>query len=447
MPPSRFLVVGSGYVAGPALEYLVSRGHQVTLAGADLVQMRALVARLELDTCELLELDVTKEENCTLHTHVARHDAVISLVPASMHMPLACACLAERRHLVTASYVSDDMRALDAEAREADVALLNECGLDPGLDHASAVLAIARLHETGHVVTSFASMCGALPAPEVALKNPLRYKFGWSVRGALKACLNEARWLEQGHEKTSAQLFGHALKFRAFVEPCFTLEAYPNRDAMPYIELYGLGGASARDHLTSFERFTLRYIGFSDLMHVLIMLGLLDDNAEITALTWRDYVYARLGGGVADDVRATFNRRFSAPLWDALSELGLLSDVPLKSSEDVHSPLDALCAHLGRTLAYESHERDAIYMQHEIEYKSVASLSSRVVISLVMQGSERHSAIALTVGRPAAVAAELLAQGHIKSRGVLVPSDPHIARKLIEALKLAGITFVESHNT
>lgn len=266
VPAKRILLLGSGFVSGPVVEYLLRRvSNQVTVASMIKAEAEALApghARVHV-----VQLDVFKDTD-KLRSMVGAHDIVISLVPAPCHPGIARMAIDAGKHMVTASYVSPDMRALHDDASRAGVTILNEAGLDPGIDHMSAMKLIDDARAAGGVITRFSSVCGGLPAPEAA-NNPLGYKFSWSPRGALVAMRNTAKYMHDGHviDVPGDALLATAQPFR--VNPAFCLECLPNRDSLPYAEKYGIAGPQLRGMF----RGTLRYAGFAASMHTLAALG------------------------------------------------------------------------------------------------------------------------------------------------------------------------------
>jgi saccharopine dehydrogenase-like NADP-dependent oxidoreductase len=217
------------------------------------------------------------QETERLDKLISTHDLVVSLVPAPCHPPIARMCIAHGKHMVTASYVAEDMKALHEAASKAHITILNEAGLDPGMDHMSAMKLIDDARAAGGIITKFSSVCGGLPAPE-ASNNPLGYKFSWSPRGALIATRNNARYLSDGKtvEVPGEALLTSAVPFR--VNPAFALECIPNRDSIPYASKYGIDGPQ----LKTMFRGTLRYRGFCGSMHALTALGFFDVDEKQT---------------------------------------------------------------------------------------------------------------------------------------------------------------------
>lgn len=277
----KVLLLGSGLVAGPAVKTLTERADiDLTIASNDLAAAQSLAAPSGSTAVHLSASDTS-----ALSALISSHEVVLSLLPAPLHVGIASLCITHGSSLVTASYVSPSMSALHSQAKEAGVVLLNELGLDPGIDHASAMRLIAEARASGNAIKSFVSFCGGLPAPEVS-NGPLGYKFSWSPRGVLTAALNDARYRINSNEVT---IPGEDLLRRSFRElpiiKGFALEGVANRDSLPYLNEYGLD----KDGLETILRGTLRYKGFADTVDVFKRIGLLGlDTLEEPLDRWED---------------------------------------------------------------------------------------------------------------------------------------------------------------
>lgn len=232
MPLSRgrkALLLGSGFVATPTVEVLSKAGVQVTVACRTLEKAQKLAGGFP--GTNAISLDVNDTD--ALEREVGQHDVAISLIPYTYHAAVIKAAIKTKKHVVTTSYVSPAMEALDAEAKEAGITVFNEIGLDPGLDHLYAIKTIDEVHKAGGKITSFLSYCGGLPAPECS-DNPLGYKFSWSSRGVLLALKNPAKWYQDGKvtEVTSEGLMATAKPIHTGYQG-YSLVGYPNRDSTP----------------------------------------------------------------------------------------------------------------------------------------------------------------------------------------------------------------------
>lgn len=440
----RVLALGAGLVAKPLVAELVRRPDvELTLAALDVERARALVETVAqadpgaTGRARAEPLDAGDAD--ALSRAVAGADAVVSLLPADLHPTVARACLEHRVPLVTTSYAGDAMRALDAEARARGVLLLNECGLDPGIDHMMAVAVIRRVEREGGRIVSFVSWAGGLPAPDSA-DNPLRYKLSWSPRGVLLAARSPVRFLRDGRvvEHPSPYLPGGPEGVE--IGGVGTLEGYPNRDSLPYRALYGL--EDVRDLL----RGTLRYPGWSETMSALLRLGLLETGAQDSlGPSYCDLLDARLPPGSGPMPRRI--ARFlelpdDHPVLDRLAWLGLFSQQPLP--DDVATPLDALAHLFADKLRYEEGEEDLVVLEHRFEAEGADGGRRRITSRLVATGEAGDdSAMARTVGLPAALACGLVLDGETALTGVRIPVAEELARPILAALAERGVQVVE----
>jgi saccharopine dehydrogenase (NADP+, L-glutamate forming)/spermidine synthase len=438
----KVLVLGAGMVSAPLVRYMLERPDlEVTVA--DVEAERAAAAVAGSPRGKGLAVDV--RDRAAVERLVDECDLVVSLLPPDLHVAVARHALEAKRHFVTTSYISDEMRSLDGAVREAGLTFLNEVGLDPGIDHMSALRIIHGIEGRGGTVTSFRSYCGALPAPE-ADTNPWGYKFSWSPRGVILAGRNSARYLEDGEERTlpGERLF--ARHWLVDVKGFGEFEAYYNRDAIPYIEVYGLTGV--RDMF----RATLRYPGWSYTMQRLADLGYFDiDDLSPCPATYAGLAAALAqvpaGDGLADRVAASLAVDSVSDTMKRMRWLGLFADEPIPWDDlPTRSPLDALASRMLPMMPLEQGDRDLCIMQHEITGEYASGTRESITSTLVAFG-EPHgdSAIARTVGLPAAIAATMVLDGRIADRGVLVPVLPSIYAPILDELATsAGVVFKES---
>lgn len=439
----KILVLGAGLVSRPTIEYLAQfTEYSITIAAPGFEGLRLDPER---ENVHLLQASIREGDLGKVEAAIADSHLIISLLPATMHPMILESVLRHRRHLVTASYVSPTMESYDEKVRAAGLTWLNEVGLDPGLDHMSALRLIHSEQQKGYHISSFISWCGGLPAPEAA-DNPLGYKFSWSPRGALLATQNAARFLQDGQlvEIPGDHLLQSARPVR--LHPAFAFEGLPNRDSTRYIKLYGLEG------IQTMFRGTLRFAGFCEFMEGLRRLDWLDplkacnphqnwamamketvgvDHHQMGDVDWMTAVSVRLPDWSKDRV---------ARLVHGLSALGLLS-----TSEpfDVRSSrLDALCTLLERKLCFGLGERDMCFMHHQLIISNAAR-KEILTSTLCLYGNSKNSAMSLTVGLPVAVAARLILEGVIVERGIIVPTSQPIYEPILAELERMGIDFVE----
>jgi saccharopine dehydrogenase-like NADP-dependent oxidoreductase len=331
------------------------------------------------------------------------------------------------------------MKKLHAPAQDADILFLNEIGLDPGIDHMSAMKLIHQLQDTGDTIDSFTSYCGVLPAPE-SNTNPLGYKFSWSPRGVLLASRNSARYLWNGREVTipGEHLFqGYTYRF---IPGFGYLEGYPNRDSVRYRDLYNLSG------IQTLQRGTLRYMGWCELMKKVGEMGLLSLK-EIPIdqeMTFRHYISNLTGlpeKTVESYLAEYLHLDSSAAVMRKLEWLGLFSNTPVPCT--AVTPLDVLMERMIEKLQYGPGERDMAVLHHEFISKSTKC--KHCVTSTFIGYGKPHgdSAVARTVALPAAIGTRLLLQEKISLRGVRIPIYPEIYTPVLQELESHGIMFKE----
>jgi len=436
----KVLVLGAGLVAGPLVRYLLEVDEfHVTVASRTVSKAETLVGGASNGTA--LALNVKDEAE--LEGLISEHDLSISLLPYVYHPVVAGFCVKHRKQMVTTSYVKPEMQALDAAAKEAGVILLNEIGVDPGIDHMSAMQVIHRIAEDGGTLVSFTSNTGGLPAPD-ANDNPMGYKFSWAPRGVVMAGKNPAKYMKDGQvvDVPGPELFAH--HWPCEIVGFGTLEVYPNRDSMPYIESYGI------PTVKSMFRGTLRYPGWCETLKTIVDLDLLDETVldDIVGLTYGQWFARKLGSDGANLKQDLADRLGIAvdakPIAD-LEWLGLLSDDPIPVADT--TDLDVVASRMLLKMPYEPGERDMLVMQHEFvaEY---ADRTERTFSTMVDYGIPNgDSSMSRLVGLPAAIAARMILQGEIDLTGVHVPMIPEIYEPVLAELATMGVAFTETTET
>jgi saccharopine dehydrogenase (NADP+, L-glutamate forming) len=433
----KVLVLGAGLVAGPLVKYLLDQP-DISVVVGDVEAGRAarLIGGHPRGSAEVLDIS----DRDVLAAAIGRTDLVVSMVPYTFHPVVAELAIDRGKSMVTASYVSPAMRALDGRAKEKGVILLNELGLDPGIDHMEAMRVIHEVHDAGGSVLGFTSWCGGLPAPE-ANTNPFGYKFSWSPRGVLLASKNSAKFLKDGRVVTvpSAELFAHPETIG--IPGLGSFEGYPNRDSVVYREAYGIPEAQ-----TVF-RGTLRYPGWCETVRKMVELGLLDDvPKDRTGLTFsglvRELAQAAAGADVRKAAAARLGLAPDSAVLDRLAWLGLFGETPLPVAKG--SALDNMTALMIDRLRYDDRERDMIVLQHEFLARTESGRTERIVSTLIDYGIPGgDSSMSRTVGLPAAIGARLVVEGRIGLTGVQVPVHPAIYGPILEELETRGIRFDE----
>jgi saccharopine dehydrogenase-like NADP-dependent oxidoreductase len=420
----RVLVLGAGLVSRPLVNYLTDQPDlEVTLASRTVSKAEALVAGRERGAAVALNV----KDEAALDTLIGEHDLAVSLLPATEHVKVAKLCLKHGKHMSTTSYISPEMKALSGEAEAAGLTFLNECGVDPGIDHMSAMRIIHQAESEGSKVISFRSYCGGLPAPE-ANTNPIGYKFSWAPRGVLVAATNPGRYLQAGEvvQVPGDELFASPEIVK--VPGAGEFEGYPNRDSLPYREMYGL------DDVRTMFRGTLRNLGHCESWYHWVKLGLFDQKTrDLSGLTYRQWIEGVAGGSPAPQALATKRGiPVDHPAVTKLAWLGLFEDAALPMKEGGH--VDVMAARMLERCPFGPEERDLIVLQHEFGIETSAGLR-KVYSTLIDYGIPGgDSAMARTVSLPVAIATRLILQGGITERGVIAPVRPDVYNPILDEL-------------
>lgn len=433
---SKVLILGAGMVTRPMVEYLFNHGISLTLGDMFEEKARSMVGDNPLGRAVKINI----EDATTISSLVPQHDLVVSMLPYVYHPTVARMCLEHNKSMVTASYVSPAMRELDAAAKSKGLLFLNEIGVDPGIDHMSAMRVINKVKKNGGKVSSFHSYCGGLPAPE-ANTNPLGYKFSWSPTGVMLAGKNNGRYLVDGKMiyLPSSELFAQ-IHYKRFASPIGTLEAYTNRDSIPYINIYGLEG------IKTMFRGTLRYIGWCPTLHGLIKLGFLRNEWNAGLPATMGELSAVFAGGKASsarsDVAAFLGRPEDDFILDNMAWLDLLGNRAIP--KDAKTPFDVLAAMFFEKMNYEAGERDLLVMLHEFIADYPDGHSEEITSTMIDYGIPNgDTSMARTVSLPAAIAVRLILDGKISLTGVQIPVLPEIYNPVLNELEEMGIGFEE----
>ncbi|MVN77282.1 saccharopine dehydrogenase [Hymenobacter sp. HMF4947] len=443
----RLLLLGAGRSASALIQYLLRHApaEKWFLTVAD-TQPAHLVPVLAAHSEYARAVPFDVHNAARLDELVSQADLVVSMLPAAFHPVVAQACLQHRRHLATASYVGPEVQALHTEAAAAGLVFLMECGLDPGLDHMSAMQTIDKLRAAGGRLTSFRSYCGGLVAPESEGSNPWRYKFSWNPRNVVLAGQGgDAKYLENGELKfiPYPQLFARAEVVAVPGHGHF--EGYANRDSLSYREAYGLAD------IQTMLRGTLRRPGYCAAWQVLVALGLTDDSTLLgnsAIQPWQALVASRLPTPAApENGAAELARQFQldphGPELERLAWLGLFTERPVGLA-------NATAAQLLEHLLLDKwqlgpHDRDQVVMQHQFEYELHGEVHRRTA-SLVVTGTDAtHTAMAQTVGLPLGMAVRRVLRGEVAGRGVVIPTTAELYEPILAELAAEyGLAFQET---
>ncbi len=436
----KILVLGAGLVSRPGVNYLLEqKSLSVTVASRTVSKAEKLVKGHENGRAAAIDV----ENDAALAALVKEHDIVISLLPWIHHVKVANLCLEHGKNMVTTSYVSEGMRTLAPGVLAKGLIFLNEMGVDPGIDHMSAMKIIHAVEAEGGKVLHFHSYCGGLPAPEDN-DNPFGYKFSWSPRGVVLASRNSARYLENGKivEIPGKDLF---LNFKIEeVEGLGKFEVYPNRDSVPYKDLYGL-----KDALTVI-RGTYRNLGWCETLKKIVDLGLVDETprTDLKGMTFKAMTAALVGCPADKNLKKATAAKLGIPasseILKRLEWLGLFSS---EAVPDAGNLLDILSARLQEKLFYKEGEKDMLILRHRFIVENKDKSRDLITSTLIDFGIPfGDSSMARTVSLPMAIGTRLIAEGRIAMKGVQTPVHPEIYEPVLAELEALNIKMVEKRS-
>lgn len=440
----NILIIGAGRSASSLIQYLLNKSSQenLHLTIADISLELAQKKTNNHPNATAIALDINNQEQ--RHSQIAKADIVISMLPAHLHIEVAKDCIIYKKHLVTASYISDAMQELDAAAKENGLIFMNEIGLDPGIDHMSAMKVIDEIRDKGGKIILFESFCGGLVAPDCD-DNLWNYKFTWAPRNVVLAGQGgAAKFIQEGKYKyiPYTKLFRRTEFLQ--VEGYGKFEGYANRDSLKYRSVYGL------DDALTLYRGTIRRVGFSKAWNMFVQLGMTDDsyimeNSE--NMSFRDFTNSFLPYHPTDSVeikmRLALNIEQDDIMWDKLLELDLFNankKVSLKNG----TPAQILERILNESWALQPHDKDMIVMYHKFGY-DLDGKQHQIDSKMVCIGDDQtYTAMAKTVGLPVAMATLQILNGNIKSTGVQLPIKKEIYEPILRELEDFGVVFNET---
>jgi len=438
----RVLVVGAGLSTSCLINYLLEKSEkynwQIVVADLDLKMAEKRIKGHERGKAILF--DVFNDTQRA--SEVEKADIVVSMLPARFHYLIVKSCLRFRKNLVTASYISPELKALHQEAKEKGILILNEIGLDPGIDHMSAMKIIDIIKENNGQILSFKSSTGGLVAPKYD-NNPWNYKFTWNPRNVVLAGQGVAQYIDLGMYKHIPyhKLFSRVRRIN--IDNVGEFEVYPNRDSLKYRSIYGL------DDIPTMFRGTIRKPGFSKTWDLLVQLGLTDDTFIVENsenITNRDFINTFLKyhktKTVEEKIAAYLNITDDSFDMYKLRWLGLFerTTVGIKNA----TPAKILQKILERKLSLDEGDKDMIVMQHEFIYKNKEGENKLITSSLVVEGNDDvHTAMAMTVGLPLGIVTKLILNDKIPLTGIEIPISKIIYQPVLEELKKYNIKFVD----
>ncbi len=438
----KILIIGAGLSTISLIEYLLENAEkydwQITVGDISEENARRKVNGNPRGTAKIFNINDDLESWNT----IANHDVVISMLPASLHHLVAEKCIDLRKPMLTASYATDPIKALDEKAKKAGVPILMELGLDPGIDHMSALKVMHRIKEEGGKLTSFYSFTGGLVAPE-SDNNPWNYKFTWNPRNVVVAGQGVSQFILNGRYKYIPyhRLFDRVMTRKILQYGDF--EVYANRDSLKYREIYGL------DDIPSLYRGTVRKPGFAKAWNVFVRLGLTEDNYVIEDsenMTYRQFVnaYLRYEPNVPVEIKLQeYCTNAADPVvFEKLKWLGIFDDrkIGLKNA----TPAQILQKLLEEKWTMDPDDKDMIVMQHEFKYTTADNQDKMIVSAMAYIGqNQEKTAMAVTVGLPLAITTKLLLTGKIDLTGINLPVHKQIYEPVLNELREHGIIFEE----
>tara|TARA_B100001113_G_scaffold344495_1_gene332995 strand:+ start:221 stop:1549 length:1329 start_codon:yes stop_codon:yes gene_type:complete len=439
----NILIVGAGKSSPYLIKYLLdkSQKEELLIHIADL-DTNHLKKYQKYENCKVSPINISNEKE--RDKFILESDLVISMLPARFHIILAKSCLKLKRNLLTASYVSEEMKALTNDIKNSKLLFLNEMGLDPGIDHMSAKKIIDELLANGAKINSFKSYTGGLIAPE-SDNNKWNYKFTWNPRNVVLAGQGiPAKYIENNKYKYIPynRLFKNTEKIK--IEKYGQFEVYPNRDSLKYREIYSL------NNIKTMIRGTIRKVGFSESWNMFVKLGLTNDSFRISNsenMSYKEYVNCFLPYDDKLSIEEKLQRVLSISKddenWEKIKEIDILSSnkkIPLKNA----SPAQILEYILKDAWKLEKKDKDMIVMYHEFGYETSLGENKKIISTMVCKGiDDTYTAMAKTVGLPLAISSILLLNNKINLTGVHTPIDKEIYNPVLKELEANGINFEE----
>jgi len=439
----NILIIGAGKSSSSLIKHLldnsIKENLHVTIGDISIKEVNKRIEKHQ--NLSVIQLDVFNKTQ--RETTIKKADIVISMLPARFHLEVARDCIKYKKNLVTASYISDDMKALDAEVKKNGLVFMNEIGVDPGIDHMSAMQVVDKIHAKGGKVVLFESFTGGLVAPE-SDTNLWNYKFTWNPRNVVTAGQGGAAMFIQ--EGTYKYIPYHKLFRRTeflHINGNGKFEAYANRDSLKYRSIYGL------DNIPTMYRGTIRKIGFSRAWNTFIQLGMTDDTYTIEdseKMSYRDFTNLFLAYSPTDSVELKLRSYLKIDqddvMWEKLIELDIFNPnkkIGLKNA----TPAQILQKILLDKWTLSEDDKDMIIMHHKFGYE-LNGKKHQIESSMVTIGeNQTYTAMAKTVGLPVAIATLKILNGEIKTPGVLRPISKEVYEPILKELKSFGVSFTE----
>jgi saccharopine dehydrogenase-like NADP-dependent oxidoreductase len=439
----QILIIGAGRSASSLIQYLLGKSdsEQLKIVIADLSLELAQKKTNKHPNAQAIALDIF--DNSQRKAAIEKADIVISMLPAHLHIEVARDCIVYKKSLVTASYISDAMQELDAAAKENNLVFMNEIGLDPGIDHMSAMKVIDEIRDKGGKMLLFESFCGGLVAPE-SDNNLWNYKFTWAPRNVVLAGQGgAAKFIQEG----SYKYIPYCNLFRRTefldVEGYGRFEGYSNRDSLKYRSVYGL------DDVLTLYRGTIRRVGFSKAWNMFVQLGMTDDSYSMEDsenMSYRQFTNAFLPYHPTDSVEIKMRLILKIDqddiMWDKLLELSLFNDTKIVGLKNA-TPAQILEKILSDSWTLQPDDKDMIVMYHKFGFE-LNGVKQQIDSKMVCLGDDQtYTAMAKTVGLPVAIATLQILNGKIKTPGVQLPINKEVYLPILKELEEHGVVFHE----
>lgn len=441
----NIFVIGAGLVAQPLIDYLLqhSQAHNWKVTVGDINLQLALDKVKDHPNGKAVEFNVLNEE--LRETQIQKHDVVVSLLPAKMHHIPAETCIKYNSHLITASYVSNEIKQMEAAVTNKNLLFLSECGLDPGIDHMTIMNILDKIEEKNGTLKAVRSFTGGLIAP-ASDNNPWNYKFTWAPRNVVLAGQGTAQYKKNNRFKFIPYNRLFKLYDEISIEGYGNFEAYANRDSLKYISKYEL------ENIPTFIRGTLRKQGFCNAWATLVQLGLTDDSFPIIDsqnLTYNEMISAFLpdvGATDKENLKKRVQQFLNLPndniILNKLEWLELFDNrkINLKNA----TPAQILQDLLEEKWVLQSNDKDLIVMTHILDYE-INGKTEKLTSTLTYEGENAtDTAMSRLVGVPLAIATKLLLTEKITQRGMKLPTEPKIYKPILKELEAYGVHFTES---
>lgn len=437
------LIIGAGRSASSLIKYLLEKSEteNLHLTIGDLSQELAQRKTNGHKNATAIALDINNEKQ--RQSEIQKADIVISMLPAHMHVEVAKDCIAFKKHMVTASYISDAMQGLDAAAKENGLVFMNEVGLDPGIDHMSAMKVLDEIREKGGKIILFESFCGGLVAPE-SDNNLWNYKFTWAPRNVVLAGQGgAAKFIQEGTYKYIP--YNRLFRRTEFLEVdnYGRFEVYANRDSLKYRSVYDL------DNALTVYRGTIRRVGYSKAWDMFVQLGMTDDTYVIDDsehMSYREYINLFLPYHNTDSVEIKLRHQLKIDqddvMWDKLVELDIFNPKKIIGLKNA-TPAQALEKILTEAWTLQPDDKDMIVMYHKFGY-ILNGEKKQIDATMVCTGDDQtYTAMAKTVGLPVAMATLQILNGNIKTHGVQLPIKKEVYEPILKELEEYGVVFHE----